>query len=399
MKVGSIRLRRKPDVWELRLYLGRDESGKVIHKYATFVGGKRDAEKELARLSFELESEPGYPEPEVKSGEPAEPIRWGPKTTFNDAILAWKENGWEDLSPKTIRDYEGFCRRHIEGTIGKKSISAIGVFEVEKYFRSLAEEGLGLSGIKHVRGMLHKAARLAGKWSGGAIPNPVALADLPKNAARSEPVRAPSIEEVQAIIQKAEESGDIRVATIIKVMAATGMRRGEAAALRWSDVLFSQSRVVIDEAAITAMGSIVIKSPKTKASRRVVVLDQWTLGSLRHLRAEQETLAQSMGFSLFDEGFVFSYSPDGSVPPHPDSISHAFKKMVNASGASSDIHLHSLRHFQATLIDPLSSERQKQARLGWSTSHMARHYTDPITEEDVKIASEVGRQLYEGESK
>ena len=56
--MGSIRLRRKPNVWELRLYLGRDENGKVIHKYATFVGGKREAERELARLSFELESVP-----------------------------------------------------------------------------------------------------------------------------------------------------------------------------------------------------------------------------------------------------------------------------------------------------------------------------------------------------
>lgn len=275
------------------------------------------------------------------------------------------------------------------------SISAIGVFELERYFRALADEGLDLSGIKHVRGILHKAARLAGKWSGGVIPNPVALADLPKNAAKSKPVRGLSIAEVKAIIQKAQECGDNRIATIIKVIAATGMRRGEAAALRWSDVLFSQSRVVIDEAAITAMGSIVVKSPKTDASKRVVTLDKWTLRSLEDLRAEQESLAQIMGFSLSDEGFVFSYSPDGSVPPHPDSISHAFKKMVKTSAVSSDIYLHSLRHFQATLIDPLSSEGQKQARLGWSTSHMARHYTDPITEEDVKIASEVGRQLYE----
>ena len=393
--MGSIRLRRKPNVWELRLYLGRDENGKVIHKYATFVGGKREAERELARLSFELESEPTFRAPNAEPPEQAEQIRWGTDTTFNDAILAWKENGWEDLSPKTIRDYEGFYRRNIKDSIGKESITGIGVFEVERYFRALADEGLGLSGIKHVRGILHKAARLAGKWSGGVIPNPVALADLPKNAAKSEPVRAPAIEEVQAIIRTAEQISDIRMVTIIKVIAATGMRRGEAAALRWSDISFSNSRLVIDEAAITAMGSIVVKSPKTKASKRVVALDKWTLGSLEYLRAEQEALAQSMGFSLDESGFMFSYSPDGSVPPHPDSISHAFMKMVKASGVSSDIHLHSLRHFQATLIDPLSSERQKQARLGWSTSHMARHYTDPISEEDEKIALEVGRQLYE----
>ena len=394
MKVGSIRLRRKPNVWEIRLYLGRDENGKVVHKYATYVGGKREAERELARLSFELESVPIIPERNAEPTEPTEQIQWGPETTFNDAIAAWRENGWQDLSPKTIRDYEGFYRRHIEGTIGTKAISTIGVFEVEGYFRSLAKEGLGLSGIRHVRGMLHKSARLAGKWSGGIIPNPVTLADLPGNARKSSPVRAPSIGEVQAIIQTVEQSGDIRMATLIKVIAATGMRRGEAAALRWSDISFADSRLTIDEAAIAALGSIVIKPPKTKASIRVVALDQWTLASLEALRVEQEALAQSMGFSLVDEGFVFSYSPDGSVPPHPDSISHSFKKAVKSSGVDPTIHLHSLRHFQATLIDPLSSERQKQARLGWSTTHMARHYTDPITEEDVRIASEVGRQLY-----
>ncbi|MDA8271120.1 MAG: hypothetical protein M0Z39_06910, partial [Actinomycetota bacterium] len=63
---------------------------------------------------------------------------------------------------------------------------------MERYFRSLATGGLGISGIENAKGMLHKAARLAGKWSGGIIPNPVALADLPRNAAQSEPVRAPS---------------------------------------------------------------------------------------------------------------------------------------------------------------------------------------------------------------
>ena len=68
-------MRRKPNVWELRLYLGRDENAKVTHKYAAFVGGKRDAEKELARLSFELESEPECPEHIAESAELVDQIR------------------------------------------------------------------------------------------------------------------------------------------------------------------------------------------------------------------------------------------------------------------------------------------------------------------------------------
>jgi hypothetical protein len=39
------------------------------------------------------------------------------------------------------------------------------------------------------------------------------------------------------------------------------------------------------------------------------------------------------------------------------------------------------------------SEAQKQARLGWSTVHMARHYTDAITEEDRRAADHIGKVL------
>ena len=60
------------------------------------------------------------------------------------------------------------------------------------------------------------------------------------------------------------------------------------------------------------------------------------------------------------------------------------------------MHLHSLRHFQATVIDSIVSERQKEARLGWATVHMAPHYTDAVTEEDQKAAEFVGRLLDEG---
>ncbi|MHB1504520.1 MAG: hypothetical protein ACYCTL_10895 [Acidimicrobiales bacterium] len=38
-------------------------------------------------------------------------------------------------------------------------------------------------------------------------------------------------------------------------------------------------------------------------------------------------------------------------------------------------------------------ERQKQARLGWSTVHMARHYTDPLSEEDERAAKHMGNLL------
>ena len=383
--MGSLRLRTPPNTWELRLYLGRDTNGRVRHKHTTFVGSKRAAERELARLSIEFES----------SSQPPldESTLWGTKTTFNDAILAWKQNGWQDLSPKTVTDYESLYRLHIKDKLGQKPIAKIGVFELEAYFRTLLEGGLGTSGVRQVRAILHKAARLAGKWSGGAIPNPVSLADLPRASTKPAPVRSPTLEEVKAILKTAEQGHSIQIAVMVRLIAATGMRRGEAAALRWADISSELQEVIIDESVIGSQGALFVKSPKTSGSLRTVAVDKETIRALKNLKDFQLTVAKNCGFEIDEDAFVFSYSPDGLVPPHPDSISHGFKKIIKQAGLPPDIHLHSLRHFQATVIDPIVSERQKQARLGWSTSHMARHYTDPISDEDRKIADNVGTLL------
>ncbi len=383
LKVGSIRLRRKPNVWELRLYLGRDENGKVIHKYATFVGGKRNAEKELARFSFELESQP---KSEIETS-----LKWNAETTFNGAISVWRENGWRDLSPKTVINYEGCYNRYIKASIGKNAIARTGVFEIESYFRSLADNGLGLATLKYIRAVLVKAAALAGKWSGGAIPNPVSLADLPKIAPKA-PVRAPSVDEVRKILEKLDQREDIKLAGLIRVLAATGMRSGEAVALRWADISLEDRLIQVNKAAITAKGALLVKSPKTHASVRTIAIDAHTVEKLKSLKQTQANFALKAGLSLSEEAFAFSYFPDGSMPPHPDTISHRFKTAAEACGIS-DIHVHSLRDFQATVIDSLVSERQKQARLGWSTSHMARHYTDAVAEEDRRAAEEIGNIL------
>lgn len=69
---GSIRSVRQ-DVWELRVYVGRDQYGRTRHLPLTVHGSRRAAEKELARLVADQETSPA-PIPE-------EPVRWGPTRT------------------------------------------------------------------------------------------------------------------------------------------------------------------------------------------------------------------------------------------------------------------------------------------------------------------------------
>lgn len=44
------------------------------------------------------------------------------------------------------------------------------------------------------------------------------------------------------------------------------------------------------------------------------------------------------------------------------------------------------------------SESQKQARMGWATVQMARHYTDRVSQEDVKAAAHIGGVLGDTEA-
>ena len=120
---GSMRLVGKPDTWELRVFIGRDSLGKVKHRYVRFRGTRRQAERELARLVVAQDENP------VVVTESA--LAWGSSTTINDAIAAWRGNGWADLSPTTVRHYQELWDRHISSSVGRRAISGLTSYEVK----------------------------------------------------------------------------------------------------------------------------------------------------------------------------------------------------------------------------------------------------------------------------
>jgi hypothetical protein len=191
---GSIRKRadRGTNVYELRVFLGRDDYGRVRHKSTIFRGSLRAAEMELARLVTEQAAEP--------DPMPLE-TAFGPTTTINMAILAWRENGWQDLSPSTTRRYESIWTKHIKDSIGRRRIISLGSYDIELYLRGLKASGLSEASVRQTRAVLHRSCRLARKWSGGVLPNPVAGTEMPDWVFNEQPVavRAPSVEEVQAL--------------------------------------------------------------------------------------------------------------------------------------------------------------------------------------------------------
>lgn len=391
---GSIRKRpdKGADAFELRVFLGRDANGRVQHRSRLFHGTQRAAERALARLITTQEATPAIVPNEASRA-------WGPTTTINNAITGWKANGWDDLSPSTTRRYDSIWTTHIKNSIGRRKIASLSPYDVEVYFRSLKNAGLSEASVRQTRAMLHRACRLARKWSSNELQNPIADTELPtwKVSDQTNDVRAPSIEEVRSLLISAKRLG-ARIYAYILLIAATGIRRGEACAIRWGDIDFENEVIQIDESIVMVEGGVLVKGPKSKAGIRRLAVDTATIESLRVLRDQCADLADIAEVALTDLHFVFASDPTEDVPPYPDSMSHAFARIRDDAGVASDVHLHSLRHFHATALDPVISEAQKQARLGWSTVHMARHYTDVIEEEDRRAAEHIGCLLAGKES-
>jgi hypothetical protein len=61
-------------------------------------------------------------------------------------------------------------------------------YEVEKYFRQLKSEGSGRETLRYIRIILNRACRLARKWSGNRLPNPIADTELPRYPAGEQPL-------------------------------------------------------------------------------------------------------------------------------------------------------------------------------------------------------------------
>ena len=76
------------------------------------------------------------------------------------------------------------------------------------------------------------------------------------------------------------------------------MRRGEAAALRWSDISFESREVIVDESVIGAQGTLIVKSPKTSGLLRTVAIDEGVERALEGLRVSQLAVVVNCGFTL-----------------------------------------------------------------------------------------------------
>jgi integrase len=139
------------------------------------------------------------------------------------------------------------------------------------------------------------------------------------------------------------------------VLAMTGMRRGEALALRWGDIDFTSGTISVRRAVSLirnkgVVGEIVVGPPKS-GKPRVVDIDEQTLATLRTYRAWRGSLSLALARP---DAYVLGRL-DGA-PRQPEHFSRSFQTQLAAArldlgeDALPEIRLHDLRHTHATLL-------------------------------------------------
>ena len=177
---------------------------------------------------------------------------------------------------------------------------------------------------------------------------------IPANAAeRVKPPKAESNEAVylddkQAIrLLELMEDQPIYYRTAVTVLLFTGMRRGELMGLVWSDIDFDNNTITIQRSLqyLPDMG-VFTSDTKTKSSRRVIKAPATAIQSLKIYRTWQKRTFMSIGQQWKESGCVFV--TQNGTPMHPDTLTSWFGSFIKTTDLP-QIHIHSLRHTNATL--------------------------------------------------
>lgn len=178
--------------------------------------------------------------------------------------------------------YAGVARTHIlDSSVGRLTLDKVRPSHVEGWVVELRRKGLAESTIRSaytiLRAVLDTAVR-----DGALATNPAAVIRRPKVTAKEAPHLTPT--QVAELLRAAE---DTRYAPLFALLAYTGLRRGEALALQWSDVDLTKGLLRVRGTLARVQGRLLVTEPKTAKSRRFVPISAPAERLLRGIRASQ----------------------------------------------------------------------------------------------------------------
>jgi integrase len=309
------------DSWFFRYYEQVD--GKRVHRNLRIgtvreLPRRRDAEK--AALSLRSNINSGVRAPE----------------TVSDLVAHYRkyELTTERKAFATVDVHESFLTLYIVPKWGALRLTEVKTVAVEQWLESLLFAPATGTKIRNIMSALYSHG-IRQEW---ITFNPIAKVRTSAKRLREPDVLTPA--EFQALLKQLP----LRERAAIMLAAATGLRRSELFALRWSDVNFFTMEVSVTRSCVRNH----FGETKTEASHKPVPLHP----------AVKDALAEWRGESLYkgDGDFLFpSLRKNGKQPLMPDMV---LRKVIRPALAKAGIKgkvigWHSFRHSLATNLRSL----------------------------------------------
>lgn len=290
----------------------------------------------------------------------------------------WYRLKVRDRSPTTLRSY----RRHADRLIARYGTMQVGALEgkhLDEWYHELLDAGWSSNNVHH----LHRVVRAVltfGRKKRKLVSTAIDEVSLPEF--RRHEISPPTPAALRVLLAGV----DGEWGRVVRLLAATGLRRGEVVGLQWADVepsVLKVQRAVVD----LKGGGVLVKEPKGKRSRTVhltgvaaqVLAEQW---------AERRPVESPWVFPSWRA------DPSGRVPRSPSSVSTQWQRHRDRMGAPT-VRLHDLRHAFATIaLDAGASPAAVSAQLGHAqVSTTMNIYASATSEGAEQVVNAIDRAL------
>lgn len=369
--------KRGERTWQVRIFVGRDATGKQIFHRKTIHGAKKDAERYLTAARREMDL-----------GVFVEPTAM----SVNEYFDRWlRDAARPRVSRRTADGYAGLLDRYIRQPLGHKRLDKLQPLDIQAVYGAMQARGLSARLVRHTHAALHNALKQAVKW-GLLSRNPSDLVELPKVPHKERHVLSP------------DEAADFLKAAavmphglVFEFALLSGMRPEEYLALQWSDVDFERSTARVRRALVRHKKSWSFEEPKTARSRRTVYLPAPLLQKLAAHKRKQAEARLKLGAAWQALDLIFC-SEEGTPLSIPN-ITYRYFRPILTKAKLPRIRLYDLRHTCATLL-LIAEENPKvvSERLGHSTIVLTLDtYSHVLPTMQQNATAKLTKMLYSGQ--